>query len=123
ARTLAGATVGYWLGKAFMLSGRYVGQFGASSSDTVYRALIIKTPQGQVWSNSEALPNTTTDQVSIQTVSPMLLYRVDDHIDLMAGSSHSFSAKNALHVDRIYVAIALRQTKLGALQGFMGGRH
>jgi hypothetical protein len=41
----------------------------------------------------------------------------------MAGTSHTFSAKNALHVDRIYVAIALRQSKLGPLQGFMGGRR
>lgn len=120
---LAGATLGFWVGKSLLISGRYDGQFGASSSDTVYRALINKTPDGRVWSNSEARPYTTDDQVSIQTVSPMLLYRVDDHLDVMAGSSHSFSAKNALHVDRVYVAIALRQTKLGPLQGFMGGRR
>lgn len=120
---LAGATVAFWLGKSLLLSGRYAGQFGASSADTLYRGLIVKTPQGRVWSNSDAQNYTTTDEVSTQTVSPMLLYRLDEHLDLMAGSSHTLSAKNALHVDRVYVALALRQTKLGPLQGFMGGRR
>jgi hypothetical protein len=119
---LASGTVAFWFGHSVLVSGRYDGTFGASSADTLYRSLYVKTPQGQPWSNSEARPFTTTDQVVIQTVSPMVLYRVDDHIDLMAGTSHTFSAKNALHVDRVYVAIALRQTKLGPLQGFMGGR-
>jgi hypothetical protein len=120
---LAGATLAYWFGNSVMISGRYDGQFGASSSDTLYRALIVKTPDGRTWTNSDARPYTTNDQIMVQTVSPMLLYRVDDHLDLMVGSSHSFSAKNALHVDRVYVAVALRQTKLGPLQGFMGGRR
>jgi len=120
---LASATVAWWIGKAVLLSGEYNGQFGASSSDTLYRALYVKTPDGRPWTTSEAAPYTTTDQINIQTLSPMLLYRIDDHIDVMAGSSHTLSAKNALHIDRVYVAIALRQTKLGPLQGFMGGRR
>ena len=120
---LASATVAFWLGKAVLISGRYDGVFGASSQDTVYQALRVKTPQGRAWTSSEAWPNTTTDQINVQSVSPMLLYRLDDHLDLMAGSSHTFSGKNALHVDRIYVALAMRQSKLGPLQGFMGGRR
>jgi len=120
---LASATLAFWLGRSVLISGRYDGTFGASSQDTLYQALRIKTPQGRAWTNSDAWPNTTTDQITLQTFSPTLLYRLDDHLDVMAGTSHTFSAKNALHVDRIYVAIALRQSKLGPLQGFMGGRR
>ena len=120
---LATATVAYWIGHSLLISGEYDGAFGASSSDTSYRALYVKTPDGRPWTTSEARPYTTTDQIMTQSLSPQILYRIDDHFDVMAGSSHTFSAKNALHIDRVYVAIALRQTKLGPLQGFMGGRR
>jgi len=54
-------------------------------------------------------------------MGPYLLLRVDDRLDLTAGSWSTAMAKNALHYDQIYVALTFKQTKLNRLQGFLGG--
>ncbi|HTM57437.1 MAG TPA: transporter [Candidatus Udaeobacter sp.] len=118
---LAGATLGFWFRRSLLIAGRYEGRFGKESSDTTYRALVETTPQGTTWPSSDAVPGTTNDRVTTHLAGPMLLYRIDDHLDLIAGSMHTASAKNALHVDRFYVAVAVKQTKLGHLRGLAGG--
>ncbi|MBI1798572.1 MAG: transporter [Candidatus Eisenbacteria bacterium] len=107
---LAGATLGIWLGRSLLIAGRYEGKFGGSSGDTIYRAL-----------PGDAVPGTTDDQITTHLAGPVLVYRVDDHIDLIGGSMHTASAKNALHIDRFYVAVAMKQTRLNRLQGLLGG--
>jgi hypothetical protein len=120
---LGGATLGLWFGRSLLLAGRYEGRFGKSSSDSSYQALVEKTPSGSVWASSDAAPGTTNDQVTTHRAGPMLVYRVDDRLDLIAGSMHTASAKNALHVDQFYVAVAVKQTRLSRLQGLLGSSH
>lgn len=62
-----------------------------------------------------------TDESDVHRVGPVLLYRVDERIDLIAGSLHTLAAKNALHTDEYFVGVSFRQTKLGRYQGFLGG--
>jgi hypothetical protein len=50
----------------------------------------------------------------------MVLYRVDDHLDVKAGSWSTASGKNVLHYDQFYVGVAFHQSKLNRLQGFSG---
>jgi hypothetical protein len=50
-----------------------------------------------------------------------MLWRVDDRLDLTAGSWSTAMARNNLHYDQFYVALAFKQTKLNRLQGFLGG--
>jgi hypothetical protein len=73
--------------------------------------------QGEVATGSD-LPTADPDE---HRVGPWLVYRVDDHMDLFAGSLHTFSAANQLHKDEIQVGFAFRQTKLGRSMGFLGG--
>ena len=51
----------------------------------------------------------------------MLVWRVDDRLDLPAGSWSTAMAKNTLHYDQVYVAVTFKQTRLNRLQGFLGG--
>ena len=122
-QVLIGGTVGIWMGESWLLAAHQDASLAQASSGRTYQALYIKTPDGRPWTTSEAAAGTTNSQVSIQTLGVTLLYRVDQHLDLVAGSTHTLSAMNAAHEDRFYVALAMRQTKLGPLQGFMGGRR
>jgi len=90
---LAGADLGWWLSRTLLLSGSYRGRIEAK----------------------EALRPVTQ-----HLVGPQLRYRVDDHLDVFAGSMHTASGKNVLHVDQFYAGIATKKTGLGRLQGFLG---
>lgn len=91
-----GANVGYWVTKSLLLAGRYQGEM-ASEGDR------------------------PTDEPDEHRVGPWLVYRIDDHMDLFAGSLSTLSANNTLHTDEIQVGFAFRQTKLNRLQGYLGG--
>ena len=58
---------------------------------------------------------------TLHLAGPVLVWRVDDRLDLAAGSWSTAMAKNALHYDQVYVAVAFKQTRLNRLQGFLGG--
>jgi len=110
-QTLAGATLGFWLGQKLLVAGRYRGSFGAKpGKDDRYVSIA-----------GDGIPGTTNAQITTHLSGPMLVYRVDDHLDLIGGSLHTASAKNALHVDQFYVGVAVKQTRLNRLQGFLGG--
>jgi hypothetical protein len=51
---------------------------------------------------------------------PTVIYRVDDALDLIAGSSHTLAGENAALADRFFVGLAFKGTKLTRYQGFMG---
>jgi hypothetical protein len=93
---LLSADIGMWVLRPLLLAVRYQGE-NASEGDH---------------------PTSDPDQ---HQIGPWLVYRVDDHMDLFAGSLHTFSATNALHKDEIQVGFAFRQTKLSRPQGFLGG--
>src|SRR6185369_13200531 len=90
------ADLGLWLTRSLLLAGRYRGEMAAEGERP-------------------------TDEPSQHLVGPLLVYRLENHMDLFAGSLHTVSAKNALHTDEIQVGFAFRQTKLNRLQGFLGG--
>jgi hypothetical protein len=93
---LASADAGLWLTNSLLLGGRYAGTMTVSHGDLY--------------------PERT-----VHLAGPVLVWRVDDRLDLSAGSWTTAMAKNALHYDQVYVAVAFKQTKLNRLQGFLGG--
>jgi hypothetical protein len=93
---VASADLGLWIRPTLLLGGRYSGTVAMSSG--------------------EAFPERT-----VHLAGPVLLWRVDDRLDLSAGSWSTAKATNSLHYDRIYVALTFKQTRLNRLQGFLGG--
>ena len=91
------ADVGIWFTHSLMLGGRYRGLFVAQKS-----------------------ANPTRDPER-QLVGPILVLRIDERMDMIASTLHTWSAKNALHTDEVFVGVAFRQNKLDRLQGFLGG--
>ena len=67
-------------------------------------------------SNGALVPETNA-----HLAGAVLLYRVDDRLDVLAGSWSTASGKNTLHVNELYVGVAFHHTKLNHLQGFLGG--
>ncbi|OGF16695.1 MAG: hypothetical protein A2W00_14545 [Candidatus Eisenbacteria bacterium RBG_16_71_46] len=98
-QAIGAADLGLWLGPSLLVGGRYRGEMAVGDGDT------------------------PADKIDLHLVGPLLLYRVDDHIDLMVGSLHTASAKNALHIDEVYVSLAVRHTRLHRLQGFLGDKR
>jgi hypothetical protein len=89
------ADLGLWVSGDWMLAGRYRGQVAMSGD------------------------NDTRDP-DRHLVGPLLIYRVDDHLDLFAGSMHTAKAVNAPHTDEYMVGMTFKQTKLDRLQGYLG---
>lgn len=89
------ADLGVWIAGPWLLGGRYRG---------------IAT-----MSNGPLVP-----EVTQHLAGPVLLYRLDDSLDMIAGSWSTASGRNVLHYDQIYVGVAFRQSKLNRLQGFSG---
>jgi len=69
-------------------------------------------------SNGDASPDATA-----HIVGPEFRYRIDDRLDLLAGSNHTASGHRIDHVDEFYAGVAFRQSKLNRLQGFLGNSH
>jgi hypothetical protein len=96
-QVIARADLGLWLGSRLLLGGRYSGEIAAGDGDT------------------------PGDRVTRHLAGPIVLLRVDDRCDVFAGSFHTASAENALHVDELYAGMAFKVTKLDRLQGWLGG--
>ncbi|HEY2956164.1 MAG TPA: hypothetical protein VGK89_13040 [Candidatus Eisenbacteria bacterium] len=96
-QALLSADLGFWLRPALLVAGRYRGAID------VGRGL------------------TRADDVEEHLAGPMVVYRLDDHMDVFASSLHTAIARNALHADRFYVGVVFRQTGLNRLQGYLGG--
>jgi hypothetical protein len=92
---VAAGNAGFWIGN-LLIGGRYEGAAAAGDGET------------------------PTDKITEHLAGPVFLYRVDDHIDLSAGSMHTAAGENALHADRVYVALTVKQSALGRLQGLLG---
>ncbi len=60
------------------------------------------------------------DMAAAYAVGPVVLVRVDDRLDVSAGSSLTWFGRNALRPSEVYVAVAFKQSKLNRLQGFLG---
>jgi hypothetical protein len=95
------ADAGWWVGKSLLVGGRYAGQTVTASSG------------GGDTKNLEP-------DAKRQLVGPFVLLRVDDRIDVKAGSWSTAAGRNTFHFDQYYVAFAFKQSKLSRLQGFLG---
>jgi hypothetical protein len=93
---VASADLGLWVRPSVLVGGRYRGQ--------------IILSHGALLSDG-----------NVHFAGPVLLYRVDDRIDMFAGSWSTAMGENTLHYDQIYVGVAFHNTKLNRLQGFLGG--
>lgn len=93
---VASADLALWVRPSILVGGRYQGRLSLSA--------------GPMVAESDA-----------HLVGPVLLYRVDDRLDVLAGSWSTASGKNTLHVDQVYVGMAFHKTTLNRLQGFLGG--
>lgn len=92
-----GADLGWWLTRRLLVSGHYEGTMALNEDDL------------------------DADGITEHLVGPRLTVRVDDRLDVFAGSKHSASAENAPHKDQVYVGFTMKQTGLDRLQGFLGG--
>ena len=95
-QVLLGADLGFYLTKGILVAGRYRGLIASQADDP------------------------TAEPVE-HRAGPVLLYRVDQHMDLFLASMHTFAGTNTLHTDEIYAGFAFKQTKLNRLQGYLGG--
>jgi len=93
---LASADLGVWMTPSLLLCARYSGMTTLS-----HGAL--------------------APERALHLAGPALVWRVDDRLDLTAGSWSTAMAKYTLHYDQAYVALTFKQTSLNRLQGFLGG--
>jgi len=108
------ADAGLWFGKALLVGGRYRGKMMTTTSGEGGPANFHAV--GPVFLTGD-------DQLeeSLHLAGPLLLYRLDDRMDVAAGSWSTAAGKNAFHFDQFYVSIAFKQSKLKRNQGFLGG--
>jgi len=95
-RLHANADVALWMGSSWLVAGRYRGLVTLS-----HGALVPET--------------------NVHLAGPLLLYRVDDRLDVFAGSWSTATGKNTLHYDQVYLGLAFHRTSLSRVQGFLGG--
>jgi len=112
------ADVGIWLAPSLMIGGRYRGATAIGNSKVARLGAA-----GSGGTAKGGVADTEGDRITEYVSGPVLLYRLDDHMDVMAGSFHTASAKNALHVDQVYVALAVKKIGLNRLQGFLGNKR
>lgn len=89
----AQADLGLWFGQSLLLAGHYETSYGLGDD-----------------------PRPVT-----HVVGPELRFRIDERIDVFAGSRHTAAGKNAFHEDGVYVGLAARHSSLNRAQGFLGG--
>jgi hypothetical protein len=94
------ARAGWWVGSSLLVLGHYDG-FGTLD-------------------NGDALGPGGDNAAHV--VGPELRYRVDDRMDVYAGSYHVATGRNVAHPDEYYVGFAFRSTKLTRTQGVLGNK-
>jgi hypothetical protein len=108
-----GADLGLWIAPAVMIGGRYQG-----------RVLGSTTGEGGPTNVHQVGPILLTGDAQLDAsahlVGPMLLYRLDDRLDVITGCYSTPAGRNTLHFDEIYISLAFKQSKLKRNQGFLG---
>ncbi len=112
---VASADLGVWVRRSWLIAGRYEGEIAAAR----LRRRFGRTNVLEVnLSVDEADRLTDRDR---HRFGPMLVYRVDDRLDLIASSLHTVAGNNVLHTHEFFVGVAFKNTRLDRLQGFLGG--
>ena len=97
AQAMFSADLGFWLGPSLLVAGRYRGALDVGRGST------------------------PADDVEEHFAGPVVIYRLDDAMEVFASSLHTVRARNALHADRYFVGVAFKKTGLNRLQGYLGG--
>ena len=97
------ATLGVWLRPSVLVTGAFRGEWTSWQT---------KLYDGVVARDLEAVR---------MLAGPRLTYRVDDRMDVFAGSWHTPGGRHVLHHDQYYCGIAWKQTGLDRLAGALGG--
>jgi hypothetical protein len=88
------ADVGVWIGNSLLVAGRYQGFSAGAGEDSLER--------------------------NAYTAGPELRYRVDDRLDVFAGTRYDIAGRNVGAGTQYYGGIAVKQSQLHRLQGFLG---
>jgi len=95
---VANADLAVWTWRSWLVAGHYEGEYGGA-----------------------AAADRPTYEVDRQRAGPLIVYRVDDRMDLIASSLHTVAGTNTLHTHEFFVGFAFKNTRLDRLQGFLGG--
>jgi len=105
------ASLGLWVSPSLLVSGEFRGETTSWQSG-MYDGIPGGLPAGQDG------PELRT---SSRIAGPRLTYRVDDRMDVFAGSWHTPGGRNVLHHDAYYCGIAWKHTSLDRSAGALGG--
>jgi hypothetical protein len=97
-RLSASADAAFWVSRSVLAGARYRG--------------FVTLSHGQL-----------APDINLHQAGPVLLYRVDDRLDVYAGSWFSTAGRNTPRTNEVYAGIAFHKTKLNRLQGFLGGKQ
>jgi hypothetical protein len=99
----ANASLGWWAKKSLLVSGLFSGEWSMNQSANYDQDL-------------------TLDREPMRLLAgPRLTWRVDERMDVIAGSWHVVRGQNVLHYDQYYFGIAWRQSGLSRYAGAYGG--
>ena len=108
-----GADLGFWIGRTMLVGGHYQGQWlgtttGVGDASNVhYVGPMMLTGDQQI-------------DAKAQLIGPLFLFRLDDRVDMTAGTLSTPGGKNTLHFDQFYLSMTFKQSKLKRNQGFLG---
>ncbi len=102
------ADLGFWVTRSLLVGARYS---GSTTLDSKASWLVWGKPPIDLQPFERTL----------YLAGPMVVWRVDERLDLAAGSWFTVSAKNSFPCNQVYVALTLKKTSLNRLQGFLGG--
>ena len=104
ARLIGGnASLGWWATNSLLLTGLFNGEWATQQSANYDRDLSLDREPKRL------------------LAGPRLTWRVDERMDVIAGSWHVTSGKNVIHYDQYYFGIAWRQSSLSRYAGAYGG--
>jgi hypothetical protein len=104
ARFIGGhATLGWWAMHSLLVEGLYEGEWATSMSENYDRNLSVEREPRR------------------NLAGARLTWRVDDRMDVIAGSWHVARGENVIHYDQYYFGIAWRQSSLSRYAGAYGG--
>ena len=104
------AEVGYWVGPQILLAGEFDGEWQASQG-TAYDRIPATGPTA----NAPELESKNL------LAGLRLTYRVDERMDVFAGSRHTAQGENVLHENYFYGGVAWKNSGLDRLAGVLGG--
>ncbi|MCE9627565.1 MAG: hypothetical protein K8R56_06595 [Candidatus Eisenbacteria bacterium] len=106
---LGDASLGIWMTSHLLVTGTFHAEWAASQGETWDRlsAPIVGANGPELESNA-------------MLAGARFTYRIDDKMDVFAGSVHTPSGRNVLHADHFYAGIAFKQSALDKLAGAFG---